>query len=675
MQRAARSTRRLPVTLLVALVVLLPGIPVGGEERPFSKPTNWGGTGLMEIPNARVIGDGMVRAGASDVDPFRTLYGTLGLFPGLEVNGRVTVLKGVPGLSDAYGDDKDKAADIKYQIVDESKYIPAVAVGLQDPHGTKLFKAEYVVMDREIYPFNFTLGYGRDRLDGLFGGVACQVTERIQLMAEYNPIKYQNDTGGVQRAYGKEAPSQFNLGARLRLFRGGEVTVSYQRGDQFGVMADLSFTLGESLLPWKPDLPYYAPVDRRPLQERDGNRVVDTIRARLEEQGFFNVSVYLRPQEIAVQYENGRYLSEVKGLGRVLRTVVALCPANVERISLYVKRRNLSLLRFLVKNEVALAYVNGQIDEETIAQVLEVSNEGFGSGAGHWEFQAGLKPLSDRLQTTFGVEPGMETFLNDPSGFFKFRVSANPWAKSLWWDGFAAYGKILIPLYSNIQTSNEPLHPPIRTDIADYKGEKVTFDRLLGDQVVRLGDRTFARATVGYQELQYAGVGGEILQVFGDGRLSAGLSADWNRKREPGFSLGFRDLDTHTLQGNVYCNLIPELGVTTHLYGGRFMAGDKGAGVRMSREFKTGARVSFWYTYTDTSDFTSYNKDYEDKGVALILPARIFYQQDMNERYRYAVSPWTRDVGQLVNYWNTLADFVSGLNPNQIKTNLKELKE
>jgi hypothetical protein len=32
-------------------------------------------------------------------------------------------------------------------------------------------------------------------------------------------------------------------------------------------------------------------------------------------------------------------------------------------------------------------------------------------------------------------------------------------------------------------------------------------------------------------------------------------------------------------------------------------------------------------------------------------------------------------VGQLVRYWNTLADFVSGLNPNQVRTNLKELKE
>jgi hypothetical protein len=674
MHLATRLRTGLCTALVVALVVLSVALEAPAEEPPFSQPSNWGGTGLMEIPNARVIGDAMMRAGASDVYPLRTFYGTLGFFPGLELNGRITEFKNVPsGFSGDYGKNKDKAYDVKYQIFDESKYLPALAVGLQDPNGTQLFKSEYLVIDRQIYPFNFTLGYGWDHLDGLFGGIACQLTDRIQLMAEYSPIK--NEKAVVQQAYGNNHFSTINVGARLRLFRGGEVTVSYQQGEQLGIMADLTFSLGENLLPWKPNPPYYAPVDRRPLQDRDGNQVVDTIRERLEEQGFFNVAVYLRPQEIAVQYENGRYLSEVKAAGRVLRTVVALCPADVERIRLYVKRRNLPVLEFSVKNEVALEYFNGRIDEEMLAQVLDISTHGFTSAPGIWEFQAQMRPLSQRLKTAWGVEPGFQAFLNDPSGFFRYRISVNPWAEALWWEGFAAYGKLLIPLYSNVKSSNPPLHPPIRTDLVDYMGDESTFVRLLADQVFRLGDRTFARATIGYQELMYAGVGGEILHVFGEGRFMAGISADWDQKREPGFSFAFRPLDTYTLIGNLYYNLVPDLGVTTNLYGGRFMAGDEGVGARVSREFKTGAQVSFWYTYTDTSDFSSFNKGYHDKGFAITLPARMFFQQDMNERYEYTFRPWTRDVGQLVYYWNTLANFVSGLNPSEIRTNLRELKE
>ena len=51
------------------------------------------------------------------------------------------------------------------------------------------------------------------------------------------------------------------------------------------------------------------------------------------------------------------------------------------------------------------------------------------------------------------------------------------------------------------------------------------------------------------------------------------------------------------------------------------------------------------------------------------------FQQDMNERHEHTFRPWTRDVGQLLYYWNTLANFVSGLNPSEIKTKLGELKE
>jgi hypothetical protein len=53
----------------------------------------------------------------------------------------------------------------------------------------------------------------------------------------------------------------------------------------------------------------------------------------------------------------------------------------------------------------------------------------------------------------------------------------------------------------------------------------------------------------------------------------------------------------------------------------------------------------------------------------------MFFQQDSTERYQYTFRPWTRDVGQLVYYWNTLANFVSGLNPSEIKTKLGELKK
>ena len=48
----------------------------------------------------------------------------------------------------------------------ESKWFPALAIGLHDFHGTKLFEAQYVALSRQIFPLDFTIGLGTKRLKG-----------------------------------------------------------------------------------------------------------------------------------------------------------------------------------------------------------------------------------------------------------------------------------------------------------------------------------------------------------------------------------------------------------------------------------------------------------------------------------------------------------------------------
>ena len=112
------------------------------SERPFNNAANWGGTGLMEIPNARVLEDGEIRAGIAQAHPFRWYSPAMGVFPGLEVDFRLTEILNSPIITpgwEGYGNDKDKALDLKYQIFPESKKFPAMAVGLHDIQGTERF--------------------------------------------------------------------------------------------------------------------------------------------------------------------------------------------------------------------------------------------------------------------------------------------------------------------------------------------------------------------------------------------------------------------------------------------------------------------------------------------------------------------------------------------------------
>jgi len=98
-------------------------------DAPFDNAANWGGTGLLEIPTARVLGDGVLRFGAAQALPFRWYSMGMGIFPALEFSGRLTEITNIPALGPDYGSNKDKAFDIKYQAIPESKWLPAVALG------------------------------------------------------------------------------------------------------------------------------------------------------------------------------------------------------------------------------------------------------------------------------------------------------------------------------------------------------------------------------------------------------------------------------------------------------------------------------------------------------------------------------------------------------------------
>lgn len=96
---------------------------------------------------------------------------------------------------------------------------------------------------------------------------------------------------------------------------------------------------------------------------------------------------------------------------------------------------------------------------------------------------------------------------------------------------------------------------------------------------------------------------------------------------------------------------------------GRFLAGDLGAGIILSK-FINGYTISAWYTATDTSDFTdSFNRNYHDKGVSITFPLRAFLGRDSRVVFPYRISAWTRDVGQDLDRRRNLFDFLGRNTP------------
>jgi hypothetical protein len=646
--------------------------PAAAGDEPFTFPSNIGLTGLLETPTARVMRENRYRVGASQADPYRSYFGTIGLFERLEVNGRVTEILGVPGFaySQAYGNYKDKAIDLKLQVFPEGKYTPALAVAILDPHGTRLFSSQVLVASKQIHPFDFSVGLGNGRLgkrplppqgEGFgiemfskpgawwkdaqaFGGVQFAPSDRFALLAEYSPIRYHLQTTDPAQAkhFQDPVPSRFNFGVRWKPTRWSEVDASYQRGNRIGVSASVAFDIG------KPLLPIYDPPYREPpslLKDSLPGRIA---RALLES-GFSDIGVDTDGVTLRIEAQNDRYYFNARAIEVILHLLAARMPENIDYVRILIKENGIPMVEFVTTAHGLSGVHAGEIRRDRFLEFSTFRTE---------ESEPRVKETTHRRRFHYGLKPSLETFLNDPSGYFKYRLGLSGWLTAQPWKGGSAILGLEGYPVNTVSTAVAPLSIPVRSDIAEYKKEDISLGRLMFEQVLKTRDPLYGRLSAGLLEVEYAGLDGEVAIPLFRGRILAGVSGSAVRKRDPRDPFKFKGDDRfHTAFFNTRLHL-PERDVYVDVKAGRFLAGDKGAKITLSK-FVNSVVLSAWYSFTDTSIFRdSYNRGYHEKGISVDIPIRLFTGQDSKTAYRYALSPWTRDVAQDVDHYRTLFDFI-----------------
>jgi len=659
--------------IALVLLLLICNLAHAGDE-PFADPANWGGTGLMEIPSARVLREGRFRVGVSQIDPYRYYYGAVSPLKGLEVGGRITEVLGVPapGFPD-YGNYRDKAIDLKYQFIPEGKYLPAVALGIMDLHGTRLYASQYVVASKQIFPFDFTVGYGNGRYgkqpivsqggefgaeifsnpgewlsDSLFfAGIQFAPSKYFTLMAEYSPIRYQVQTQDpAQPKYFQDAvPSKFNFGIRLKPVEWAEIDLSYQRGNQFGVNFSAAFDLGVPFIP----------IYDSPFKENAKSRMDPLTRrlvSALYASGFSNIGVMEEGYELRVEAENNKYYYTPKAIGVMLKIVSEIAPVHIQVVHVILSENGIPVLEFTTTKEDMADFFGGKM---TAAQFYYLSQL-------RTDIDQSLSVKKERWQFfDYGLAPQFSMFLNDPSGYLKYRLGAQGWLSYRPWHGAYLIGGLAGYPVNTVSTSNEPLSRPVRSDIVNYMDNAVSLDRLMFEQIVKTKHDIYGMLSGGLLEVEYGGVDGQVAMPFFNGRILLGLSGSIVKKRDPDNTMQFKKDDWTDSYKTGFVNgrlNIPELEMTFDVQAGQFLAGDRGAKFTVSKFFN-GVILSAWYTATDTSIFTdSFNSGYHDKGIAVMIPIRLFIGKDSRTVYKFSLSPWTRDVGQDIDRFTNLFDYI-----------------
>ncbi|MBL8485387.1 MAG: YjbH domain-containing protein [Rhodocyclaceae bacterium] len=651
--------------------------------RAHAESATMGQTGLINMPDARVDPDGSFRIGISNVHPYRTGWMSLTGLPWLEFTGRYIRIDGVPGFgslpqSATYGAYKDKAFGFKAVLLAEKDWLPQIAVGAQDVQGTGVFKANYGVASKRFGNLDLSVGVGAQRIDGLFAGARWK-PERLAnwaFTAEYDASDFSRDRG-ADLSGAANFKKGVNVGAE---YRWGPLTtqLSYQH-HELGVSAYLTIPTHKPEFVPKIDEPApYRQVEPRPT--RDEWERSSAVRARLiralVEQDFRNVRLAYSGYTLKLALSNSRIAQTSRAVGRAARIALAFAPTDAREIEITNKVRNLPTLTYSFFDLPLLEkYFDGLAPKSRLSDVVAIKQSGRNTAVPEPDREQLLQaaaetgqPLAlrysdegnfvelrgeDAEQNRFSITPQLSTFLNDPSGAFKFDLYAyasgeRKIGEDLYLRGGMRY-TLLESVSDVVQPSNSRL-PHVRTDVAEYKrGGKFKLDNLTLSKLMHLGPGRYARLSAGIYEEMFAGVGGQWLHVWPGGDWAADVQVDWVKQRDFAGWFGMRDYSTVTGLLSVHHKLA--MGLTGTVRTGRFLAKDNGARVEIARRFGSGMEFGVWYTYTDGKDTTSPgspSSPYHDKGLFLSVPLNIMLTRDTQASAGYALAPWTRDVGQMV---------------------------
>ena len=129
-----------------------------------------------------------------------------------------------------FGDEAERIANFKFVFNlpgDGLADFPTFAIGAEDFIGTQRFNSEYIVMTKDWIDYNIeaTLGWGRKRLKGFFGGLAWTpwrktgypVLKNLSFLAEYDASDYKNHSH--EHPKGRKVSSRVNAGVNYVLSR------------------------------------------------------------------------------------------------------------------------------------------------------------------------------------------------------------------------------------------------------------------------------------------------------------------------------------------------------------------------------------------------------------------------------------------------------------------------
>ncbi len=710
-----------PLAWFIAAALHAQNAPGYTHDAPGYTQSDFGGVGLMQTPTARMAEEGEFSFVMSRVQPYTFINVSAQPFAWLEASARYTIVSnrfyGPNGLPDpnANGQNfKDKSIDAKVHLRSETHYLPEMAIGIRDLAGTGLFSGEYVVASKRVGPFDFSLGLGWGYLGArgdlpnpfgwidpafnhrpvlassatagtftasryfrgptaLFGGVEYQTPYKwLRLKAELDGNNYKHE--GLNNNQIQRWP--VNLGALFRVTRFADVTVGYERGDRFMASLSLHDNLAQQTESSKPLDPLPEPIAATSASQTSAQPLTTPAQADwaaisriLEDNaGIVVEHIAQRGSELLVYGEQKRFFYGAEGLGRAARLLNNRLDNSIDWITFVSQNHGLPVVEDSVHRQRFVDLLHHDVDLHAFARSVEQD-----ATAPQQEHVLYKKPLK---KFDFGVSPGFDASLGGVNAPILYQVTADAnatyhFTRNLWLD--AEVDVNLLNNYS-IYTYDAPSRlPRVRTDVRKYlESSNVTLPNFQLTGTRQLSTDLYGMAYAGMFESMFGGVGGEMLYRPVGEHWAFGVDANFVRQRGFNQDFSFRTYQIATGHATLYLDTGFD-GLHLALSGGRYLAGDWGTTVDVSRHFPNGVQMGAYATITTAG--RAYGEGSFDKGVYLSVPFDLFLPRSRNKATTFRYQPLLRDGGARLNKTYNLYDMTSDRDSYLFDQNLDKITQ
>ena len=697
---------------------------VAPQPRPFEVSGNdWGETGVLQTPSARMGEAGDMRVSLTNVYPYSRLNFMFQPFDWLEAGFRYTSISNrAYEASNTGQSNKDKSIDLKVRLLKESAYVPELALGFRDFGGTGLFSSEYLVASKRWHDFDFSLGIGwgylgasgnvsnpfkllgsrfdtrpRTRSDGsanftsffrgpaaLFGGVQWRTPwDPLTLKLEYDGNDYQSEPQNNNQ----RRRSPFNVGLNYRVSPKVTLSAGFERGDKVMLGLTLSSNLAKAQTPKvvDPPLPSFTPqAPEHPpgwaLTAAEIEAQTEWVVTRIAPKG--NV-LHLWVTESNTAYRTAR-------VEKAIAVLHHAAPDTIRSFVFHYSERGLDMHAQVVDRAV---WVTARIKAQPPHEARAVSRRDY-EPARPGESRhitraasakaaardttpsggtAGLPGPQDadvweryRDKFSFGLAPSFGQIVGGPDAFILYQLGIQATAEYRFTNRTWLSGNVNLRLADNYDkfTYTAPSNlPRVRT----YQREFVTTSRFTipSLQLTHVGQFSgdhYYSVYGGLLESMYAGVGAEWL--YRPWRSPVAFGIDINRVQQRDFKqdFGLRDYKVTTGHASLYWDTGWH-GVTAKISAGQYLAGDRGVTIDIMRRFNNGFVLGAYATKTNVSS-EQFGEGGFDKGIYVSIPMDAILPRSTKFSLNFLWNPLTRDGGARLARNHSLYDLTSGRDPS-----------